>query len=181
MRLRSFTTEGIILAKRNYSEADRIISIYTKNFGRLSFLAKGVRRPKSRKRGHLEVFSLVKIQASLSKSLPLLVEAETIDSYPQVRKDLRKISVAYYFMEVVGRTTHEGEEHNELFELIKEYLEKLSLEKNLKELRLDFIEKLLTILGFWPKGKALADPDRFLENVIERNISSVRVGKQLLT
>ena len=64
MKPRSYTSEGIVLARRNYGEADRILVIYSKNFGRVSYMAKGVRRPKSRKRGHIEVFNYIKFQAN---------------------------------------------------------------------------------------------------------------------
>ena len=176
---RSYSDEGIVLARRNYSEADRILSIYTKNHGRGTFLAKGIRRPVSKKRGHLEIFSQIRFQAVHGKGLDLLTEAETIDGFNQTRKNLKKVSLAYYFMEVVGRITREGQSHPELFNLILEYLDQLKIEKELKRLRLDFLLKLLTVSGYWPKGKALPNPDEKLEEVIERNLSSVRVGKRI--
>lgn len=180
MRQRNFSDEGIVLARRNFAEADRILSVYTKHHGRLSFIAKGIRRPKSRKRGHLEVFSYVKFQASSGRGLDLMTEAEVIDDFGRVRKNLKKVSLAYYFMEVVGRTTHEEEPHLEIFNLLLKYLSQLKKEKLLKKLRTDFVYELITILGFWPKGKSLANPDYKLEEIIERQLSSVRVGKSML-
>ncbi len=180
MRDRSYSDEGIVLARRNYGEADRILSVYTKNHGRLSLIAKGIRRPKSRKRGHLEVFSHFKFQAASGRGLDIMTEAELIDSFSEVRKNLKKVSLAYYFMEVLGRTTHENEVHADLFELTVEYLNRLKTEKQLKKLRLNFVLELLTLLGFWPKGKPLGNPDYKLEEVIERQITSFRVGKRML-
>lgn len=177
---RTFSDEGIVLARRNWGEADRILSVFTKHRGRLSIIAKSVRRPKSRKRGHLEIFSYVRFQAVSGRSLDLMTEAEVIDSFSQVRKNLKKVSLAYYFMEVLGRTTHENEVHADLFELTIEYLNRLKSQKQLKKLRLDFVLALLTLLGFWPKGKPLANPDYKLEEVIERQIASFRVGKRML-
>jgi hypothetical protein len=49
----------------------------------------------------------------------------------------------------------------------------------LKKLRLDFLNKLLIILGYWPQGKPIPDPDQKLEEVIERQVYSARVGKRL--
>lgn len=179
MRQHSYSDEGIVLARRNFGEADRILSVYTKNHGRLSLIAKGIRRPKSRKRGHLEVFSHVRFQAVTGRGLSLMTEAEVIDSFNQIRKNLKRVALAYYFMEVIGRTTHEEERNPEVFRLLLAYLEALKREKELKRLRLSFVLELLTTLGFWPKGKALSNPDLKLEEVIERQLSSVRVGKKL--
>lgn len=139
-----------------------------------------MRRPKSRKRGHLEIFNLVKFSAVRGKGLDLMTEAEMVETYQTIRKNLKKVSFAYYFMEAVGRTTHEHEPHRELYDLIIEYLDKLKSETNLKSLRLDFILRLLTVLGFWPKGKKMLDPDRAMAEVTERQLNSFRVGKRVL-
>ncbi len=178
---KSFNDEGIILARRNYGEADRILIVFSKNHGRISLLAKGVRKMGSRKRGHLEIFNHIKFQAVYGRGLDLITEAEIIENFAEVRKNLKRVSLAYYFMEVVGRTTHDEEPHRELFDLILDYLNKLKTEIKLKDLRLSFIIKILTILGFWPYGKTLVNPEGKLEEVIERKLYSQRVGKKLVS
>lgn len=180
MTPRTYSDEGIVLARRSYSEADRILSVYSKNHGRLALIAKGVRRPISKKRGHLEVFNQIRFQVVRGRGLDLMTEAETIDNFSEVRKNLKKVALAYYFMEVIGRTTHEGERHPELYTSILKYLRILKTARELKKLRKQFVYEILTILGFWPRGRSLADPDAKLAEVTERNLSSVRVGKRLL-
>jgi len=177
---RSYVDEAIVLARRNFSEADRILSVFSKGHGRLSLLAKGVRRPSSRKRGHIEVFNRIKFQAVKGRGLDMMTEAEIIDSFEMVRKDLKKVALAYYFMEVIGRTIHEEEKNIELYGLLQDYLEKLKEDKKLLSLRKNFVYQALTILGFWPKGKDLPDPDSKLEEVTERQLNSARVGKKLV-
>lgn len=181
MKPRSYTSQGIVLARRNFGEADRILVMYTKNFGRISLIAKGIRRPKSRKRGHVEVFSLVNFQATVGRGLDLVTEAELVDDFSEIRSSLNKVSLAYYFAEVVGRITHEGEPNIELFDLILKYLNKLKETNRLKILRMDFLLKLLITLGYWPGGKKLPDPDKELERVIERQVFSKRVGKRMIS
>jgi DNA repair protein RecO (recombination protein O) len=180
MKPRAYTSEGIVLARRNFGEADRILVIYTKNFGKVSLLAKGIRRPKSRKRGHVEVFNNIKFQAVAGRGLDIMTEAEVIEDFSEVRKSLRKISLAYYLMEVVGRITHEGEEKTGVYCLLLTSLQKLKSAKMLKKLRLDFITDLLITLGYWPIDKPLYSPDEKLEEVIERQIYSERVGKRMI-
>ena len=178
--MRTYSDEGIVLARRNFGEADRILSIYSKNHGRISVIAKGIKRPISRKRGHLEVFGHIKFQIADGKGIGILTEVETLNNFGIIRKDLKKISLAYYFTEVIGKITHEHERNDGIFELILNYLEKLQNETRLRSLRLKFISELLTITGFWPKGKILASPDEKLEEVIERSINSIRVGRKIL-
>ena len=181
MESRLYKTKGIILGRRDYSESDRILSIYTKDFGRISLLAKGVRMPKSRKRGHIEIFSLVNLQAVRGKGIDIMTEVEIIDNFSKIRKNLKKVALAYYFMEVIGKTTSENEHNQKLFESVLKYLEVLKYESRLKDLRLNFIHSILVDLGFWPKGKILEDADAKLSEIIERNLTSIRVGKKLLS
>ena len=177
---RSYSDEAIVLARRNFSEADRILSVFSKGHGRITLIAKGVRRPSSRKRGHIEVFNRIKFQAEKGRGMGMMTEAEIIDSFESIRKDLKRVALAYYFMEVIGRTIHEEEKNMELYDLLLKYLENLKEEKKLYSLRKNFVYQVLTIQGFWPKGKPLASPDTKLEEVIERQLGSARVGKKLV-
>lgn len=181
MKPRSYSSEAIVLARRNYSEADRIIVVYSKDYGKLSLIAKSVRKTKSRKRGSIEVFSHIRFSAAKTKNLDILTEAEIISSFPQIRKNLKKVTVAYYFTEVVGRLTHEGEKNDKLFLLLLKYIHSLRKETALKKLREKFVKDVVILLGYWPKGKPINNFDRLLEEITERNMNSIRVGKKLLS
>ena len=181
MRPRTYFSEAIILARKNYSEADRIIVIYSKDFGKLSLIAKSVRKTKSRKRGSIEVFSHIRFSAARTKSLDILTEAEIISSFPLIRKNLKKVAVAYYFTEVIGRLTNEGERNEKLFSLLLKYIHALRRETALKKVKEDFVKDAIILLGYWPKEKPIKNTDTLLEEITERKINSVRVGKKLLS
>lgn len=177
MNSKLYSSKGIILGRRNYGEADRILSVFSEDYGRLSLLAKGVRKPKSRKRGHIEIFSLIKFQAVKGKGFDLITEAEVEEGFDSLRKNLKRISVAYYVTEVVQKITQEHEPNTHLFDLITETLSKLGKVKELKALREDFVKKILVQGGYWPENTEMQDSDAKLEEVIERQVYSTRVGK----
>ena len=179
MKPRNYSSEGIVLASKRFSEGDRILVIFSKDYGKLSVIAKGVRKPKSKKRGSLEVFSHINFSAARTKSLDIITEVQIINLYKSIRENLKKTTVAYFFVETLGRLTREEEKNEEAFELTLSYFEKLKSEKKLKKLRFDFIYEILTLLGFWPRNKKLNYPDEKLEEVVERKLSSVRVGKKI--
>jgi len=181
VRPKRYSTEGIVLVRRNFSEADRIISIYTKNYGKLSVIAKGIRKIKSKKRGSLEIFSQLKFASARGKNLDIITEVEIINSFNHIRDSLDKVAVAYFFMEAVDKTTREDEPNDQLYKLTLNYLKKLITETKLKKLRMDFIRELLIIQGFWPKDRNMDDPDLVLSEVVERELFSKRVGKQLVS
>ncbi len=115
MRPKRYSSEGIVLARRSYSEADRILVVYSRNYGKISFMAKGVRKPKSRKRGSLEIFSHIKFSAARGRNLDIIEEVEIIDSFQTIRKSLKRVAVAYYLMEVVVRVTREDKKNEKFF------------------------------------------------------------------
>jgi len=173
-------SRAFVLNKINYSETDRIVTLLTKNKGKITFVAKGVRRPKSKKRGHLEIFNLIDFSGSIKNGkMGYLTEVTTIRSFPKIKTSLGKMALAYYFMEVMGRVSPNDEENYVLFKLIGKYLSKLENTNNLKSLRMEFIRELLVVLGFWPDEKELKDPDGALDEVLERKLSSLRIGKKL--
>lgn len=180
MRIRTYKTQGIVLARKDYSETDRILSVYTQDFGRVTVLAKGVRKLQSKKRGHIEIFSHINFQVAKGKGIDILTEVMILNNFSQVRRDLKKVSLAYYFMEVIGKTTSEGAPNQKLFATILDYLRELEHSQKLKVLRLNFVQNVLVNLGFWPDDKPLENPDKLLESITERKINSVRVGKKVL-
>ncbi len=180
MKQHSYSSEGIVLSRKNYGEADRILIVISKDYGKISLLAKGIRKIKSKKRGHLEIFSKVKFSAIGGKGMDIMIEAQTLNDYAGVRVNLNKISLAYYFCEVISKITHEDGQRSLVFDLLSLALEELEQEIELKKLRLKFIYELLTDMGYWPEGKKIIDADIVLDDVIERKINSVRVGKAVL-
>lgn len=181
MSARSFNTQGIILGKKNYSESDKIVGLYTKDYGKLFVLAKAARLPKSRKRGSLETFNLIHFQAIKTKSMDIITEVQIIDSYEHIKKDLKKISVAYFLLEVVNRLTREDERNENIFELLKQALNTLETSNNTRRVREQFICDVLIELGFWPEEKPMDQPDAVLESVAEKKFSSARIGKRILS
>jgi DNA repair protein RecO (recombination protein O) len=180
MGFKGYSSEAIILAKKNYGEADRILVVYSRHFGQLRLIAKGVRRLKSRKRGHLEVFSHIKFAAVKNKGLDIITEAETIDNFADIRGNLKKITVAYFLCEVLSKLTSDGEKNEKIFLISIDFLNKIKTELKLKILRKQFVTDMLINLGFWSNGKTLDNPDKMLEEVTERRVNSIRVGKALL-
>ena len=176
----SFSTEGIILSRKNYGEADRLLTIFSKHYGKMFLLAKGVRKPKSRKRGHIEIFSRLKYSFTKNDHFIMMNEAELVDPYNETRLSLRKTSLAFYFIEVVSKIIQEDEKHEDLYKILVGYLENIKSTAKLRNLRLQFIYDVLITLGYWPSGKAMIDPDKVIESVLERQINSKRVGEKML-
>jgi len=179
MNHKSFKSEAVILSSKSFGEADKIHVLYTKRYGKVSVISKGVRKLSSRKRGSMEVFNLIHFQAVETSGMPILTEVEVVEDYEEIRKSLRKISVAYFFSDVVNKITRDQESNEELFYLLNKYLKRLEHATKLKDLRNIFTQNMLSLMGFWPMSKPIDNPDKLLEEVLERKLGSVRVGKKI--
>lgn len=164
--IKIYKTVGIVLNQKNFSEADRLLTVFTKDFGRLRLLAKSVRKLTSRKRGHLELFSQIKIVCVKGKNLDLIIEAETINHFPLLRQNLNRVRIAYLFSELVNDLTAENQEHNDVYELILNNLFLLNSSTVPRNFILNFEKQLLQILGF-------GLPSTLTQSSLETHISSI--------
>jgi len=151
-RSRSFRCEGIVLRHLDWGEADRILWLFTLEKGKMRMIAKGVRKARSRKSGHLEPFMRVNLLLSKGKDLYFISQVDTINAYSCLREGLVLTSYASYIIELLDRFTIEEEENRALYRLLIDTLERLSDEKYQNELVLRYYEiRLLDLVGFRPQ------------------------------
>jgi DNA repair protein RecO (recombination protein O) len=136
---RSFRVEAVVLRHNDWGEADRLLALFTRERGKLRVVAKGARRIKSRKAGHLEPFTRVTLQLARGRDLPL-------------REDLVKTGNAAYVVELLDRFTYEdATENHAIFRLLAETLGHVASEPD-PWLAVRFYEvHLLDLLGFRPR------------------------------
>jgi DNA repair protein RecO (recombination protein O) len=116
---RAIKTEAVVLRSMRYGEADRILHVYTPARGRVSAIAKGVRRARSRFGGRLEPFFRLHIELHEGRSeLMTVTGAETIDGYPRLRGDARALDAAARACDAVGRLFETSEPHPAVFNLL---------------------------------------------------------------
>ena len=125
--VKSYTTEAIIINRFNYSEADKVLTLFTKDHGKLTAIAKGLRKPQSKRKGHLELFNHIRCQLITSHTWDILTEVETVHYFtplttnPQLETGngkLETISAAYRFAELIDRLLPSHEPHPDIFDLL---------------------------------------------------------------
>jgi DNA repair protein RecO (recombination protein O) len=173
---RSYKTEGIILKRINFGEADRLVTVLTKHHGRLRLVAKGVRRLTSRKKGHLELFTRVSLQIARGKNLDLITETSTLADYAQLRQNLNRVRIAYLFAELIDELTAENQEQVAIYELLGDALAKLNSKTASNNLIAEFEKNLLTLLGFGlPDKLDQASLERHIFSITERPLNSKKI------
>ncbi len=148
-RSHSYRTRAVILRRRNYGDADRILTVYTPSFGKRFFIAKGARKTASRKAGHLELFNHANLLLAQARTWDIITESVTVESYLGLRADLDSISQAAYICELVDAFSGEDDENRPLWELLLLSLRELNAKREGGTLLLRWFElKLLVLMGF---------------------------------
>jgi DNA repair protein RecO (recombination protein O) len=146
-------TEGIVLRSIRYGEADRILHLYTPGRGRVSAIAKGVRKTKSRFGGRLEPFFRLDLILHEGRSdLMTVTGAETVAAHPRLREDARALDGAARACEAVARVFDDGDPHAGVFHLLANQLALLDSDpaRATRANALAFRLKLLLAAGFAP-------------------------------
>jgi DNA repair protein RecO (recombination protein O) len=128
-RQRLYRTEAIVLKRRDYGEADRLLTVFTPERGKLVLLAKGVRKTLSRKAGHVETFTHATLLVARGRTWDLVTQAETVEPFLPLRESLLRTSYGYYVAELLDGFTQEHDAHPPMFTLLRETLGRLAASK----------------------------------------------------
>ena len=148
---RTYKTQGVVLKQTPMGEADRVLSIFTPDMGKVRAVARGVRRTKSRLAGHLEPLSHVSVSVSRGRTLDAISEAETIHSFRAVREDLRRVSEGVYLAELVESFSAEQQPNRAVYRLLLDALAWLERSENAHGALRHFEVQLLALSGFGPE------------------------------
>lgn len=168
-----YTVEGIILKRKAYGEADRILTVFTKQHGKMRVIAKGVRRITSRRAGHIEVFSRVVLTLHQHGSLDIVSEAQAIARGTLFDSDVGRMGYAYCMCELVDQLLAERQEHGDIYLMLVNGFQALRLSSKPEQWSAtlsDFIHELLWTLGFLQESKRLTDENvqLYIERITER-------------
>ena len=151
-RQRAFRTDAIILRRRNFGEADRLLTVLTPHYGRLDLIAKGARKPASAKTGHVELFTRSEMLVHRGRDLGLALQAELRKAWEPLHEDLQRGAWASHIAELLERFTNPGDDElQSLFELLDATFTRLCEESDARLVTRHFELQLLDEAGFRPE------------------------------
>ncbi len=152
-----FTDEALVLSTVDYGEADRLVTLLTREHGKLTAFAAGARKSKRRFAGALEPY--MRLRVHLVETRGATVRLDSVDivaGYYGAREDLALIARALYAVELCRELTRDHEPHPELFELLELYLQKLDAREAGPTSLLAFELSALAHAGLMPRFDSCA-------------------------
>lgn len=152
-RERTYRTEAIVIRRSDFGEADRLLTLFSADRGKVRAIGKGARKPQSRKTGHVELFMRSRFLVAEGRDLDIVTQAEMVEAYAALRDDLVRATYASYIVELLDRFTVDEDPHRDIYDLLSAALGwfatlpagELLLPARYFELR------LLSLTGFQPR------------------------------
>jgi DNA repair protein RecO (recombination protein O) len=163
---RVYQTEAIIIKHTNLGEADRILTLYTPDHGKVKAIAKGSRRPKSKFGGHVELLTHSSLLLARGRNFDIVTQAQSADSFLALKEDLKRMSCGLYISELVDAFTEEQLESRSIFTLLLETLHQLIESKDTNTTLRYFELRLLDITGYRPQLQQCANCNTSLQPAV---------------
>lgn len=148
---RVFKTPAIVLRQRRLGDADKVVTLYTANFGKLDAVAKGVRKATSRLAGQVEPLNHAHFLLAKGRNLEIITQAQTIESFQPLRENLERLSRGFYAAELLDRFTEDHAENFTLYRLLLDTLRRLATRQDLDVVLRFYEMSLLGHLGYQPE------------------------------
>jgi DNA repair protein RecO (recombination protein O) len=150
-----YRSQGLVIRKVDFGEADQIFKIYTKDFGKLDIFGKAVRKVESKLRSGADFLYLSNLEFVQGRNKKTLTDAVVLENFSEIRKSLRKMEISRAMSEVLDRLAGLEDKNEKLWKLIKESFSKLGEIEESKSILLYyyFLWNLFSILGYLPELK----------------------------
>ncbi len=175
-----YRSQGIVLKKVDRKEADQLFTIYTKDFGKLKVLGRGIRKISSKLRSGMEMLCLSEIGFIQGKTYKTLTDAVLIEKFQNINKDLEKINIANNILEILNTFIRGEELQEDIWNLLVRTLKQLDIENiNIQKQRLIyhyFFWNFLSLLGYKPELYRCAacqkrlNPEKLFFNQVEGGV-----------
>jgi DNA repair protein RecO (recombination protein O) len=145
-------TEAIVLNRRHFRETSIIANFYTRDFGKISGLLKGIKQDPSKFASSIEPFSYNDIifYRKTNSDLHLVSQADLKDNFDTIRQDILKMSIGSFMMELLSVVMPPEDTNNEIFDLSLTCLQELRSTNNPNKIMTIFKIKMLAFSGFKP-------------------------------
>lgn len=180
--MKGYSFEGVVIKRHNLGETDKIVTVFTKELGKITLVAKGLRRLSSKRAGSLELFNLIKAHAVTGRGgMDILTEVSLIRSPHPWRMHLGRVTLGYQLCEVVDKLTAEHQPFPNTYKtLVTGLMDIAKLGDDWQSVYNSWLLNIVRDLGFWSIDSDFnGDITEYIESLSERRLYSPRLLKKI--
>jgi len=144
-----YQTEAILLAVRDWGDSDKLVTLFSREYGKISAVAYGARRPKNRMAGSLQLFSYVELVLLQGSKLDTIRQCDVKVSFRTLREDLVRMAYGVFILELVDELWPDRQPEAAVFDLLLTVLQ-VSQKRNSRLVALAAAWQMLKLAGFQP-------------------------------
>ena len=163
----TYKTRSISLKTSPFAEADKLVTMFTRDYGKIRVIAKGARRVPSRLGGRVEPFTYANCFIAKGRNLDILSQCEVIETFQTVRQGAEMLPAGLYILKLVNSGTSDGQHYPELFDLLLEHLLRLKGGEPPRKLAKGFEKEFVKLEGIYREG---IDPQYSLGDHIGKDL-----------
>ena len=142
--------EGIVLKTRDYGETNKIVTLYTRDAGKITAMARGAKKPASRLASVTQPFTHGSFLIQQGKGMGTMQQGEPVESYRHIREDIEATAYASFIVELIDRTVEEKKPQESIFNVLQQSLQAISEEYDPEAIALFAEWKMLPVTGIYP-------------------------------
>ncbi len=175
--MKAYRVHAMVLRSRAFMEADRLVTLFSREKGKIQAVARGARRPRNRFSGSTGVFTFGIFHLFGGKNLENLSSVEVLEPFGDLREDLDKIAYASYMAELVDKSLEDGQVQEEMFTLLLQAFHVLDAGMDPRRTARAFEIRLLLLQGLQPELNRCVHCGQLLERSASRvSISAAQGG-----
>jgi len=164
-------TQGIVLKKKGLLNLDNLITIFTKELGKIVTVAKGIKKLNSRRAPHIQTGNLIDLMLYSKNDRYYLQESSIISGFSKLKKDAKKISMIYYYFLILDKLLPENSQEEEIYKITLKFLINLSkIKETDNKLIENSLNRVLSKLGFIRGHKTLEELHILVEDLLGEKI-----------
>jgi DNA repair protein RecO (recombination protein O) len=164
----------MVLRKKDLLNKDVLISFFTKELGKLTVLAKGVKKITSRRSPHLQTGNLINVLLSQKNDRFYLQESQLISGFSELKKAENKVRELYLFLFILDRLLPESQKEERVYNLTKKFIIDLSRSDEKARLGLPYyLNKLMSSLGYLHEDKSFVELRLLIQEIIDEKIPTL--------
>ena len=172
---RSVKTEAIVLRKRSLLNKDLLVSLFSESFGKITVVAKGVKKLTSRRAPHLETFNLINTQLHKKGERLYLEGTSLLSGFSELKKDQVKLGSLYRFFFVLERLLPENQKEDIVYNLTKSFIIKLSHTTSKYDILEQYLNRLLKDLGYTKTDHDTPELEAIISDLINEKLPEFHI------
>ena len=153
----SYKAKAISWKTAPFAEADKLVTLFTREYGKIRAIAKSARKIPSRLAGRVEPLTYAEYFVAKGRSLDIISQVEVFESFQPVREGEKTLPAALYMLKLVNSGTVDGQKNSELFDLLLDSLLRLKTGEAGRQVARDFVRKFVILEGIYKEDTHPAD------------------------